>query len=277
MPSRNLMVLVYPCPGWLTIEHTFVYGRRVGYRGKLVQREDARRLRALGWTMPDIAGELAVSRSSVSLWTRDVPVAPGPRRLVRPRQPNVLERRKQAEIAELLEAGRARIGDLSERDLLVAGTALYAGEGTKGGNTVGFANSDPRMIMLICSWLRRFFDIVESRLRLRLYLHAGLDLEAAMRFWSSLTEIPLQQFRTPYRAEADTSLRLNKHAHGCVYVSYSSARTHRAVMGLVQALLGSPVDSGVAQSAEQRPVKPFVVGSSPTPGAQGRYGSARGP
>src|SRR5215210_6821023 len=29
-------------------------------------------------------------------------------------------------------------------------------------------------------------------------------------------------------------------------------------------------DSGVAQSAEHRPVKPFVVGSSPTPGAHDR-------
>jgi hypothetical protein len=36
-----------------------------------------------------------------------------------------------------LEAGRARIGQLSERDLLIAGTALYAGEGSKAGHAVG--------------------------------------------------------------------------------------------------------------------------------------------
>ena len=131
--------------------------------------------------------------------------------------------------------------------------------------------------MLFCSWLRRIFDIVESRLRLRLYLHEGLDLHGATRFWSSATDIPLQQFRSPYRAEGNGSLRLNEQVHGRVHVSYSCARAHRAVMGLVQPLLGSPVDSGVAQSAEQRPVKPIVVGSSPTPGAQGRYGPARGP
>ena len=81
----------------------------MGYRGKVAELEEARRLRALGRTMPDIASELGVSRSSVSLWTRDVAVEVGPRR-VGPRQPNVLERRKAAEIADLLEAGRARIG-----------------------------------------------------------------------------------------------------------------------------------------------------------------------
>ncbi len=124
---------VYPGAGWLTIEHTFVQGGAVGYRGKLLEREEARRLRAVGWTMPDIAGELGVSRPSVSLWTRDVVVARGPRRVRRPREPNALERRKQAEIAELLEAGQARIGQLSERDLLVAGVALYAGRAPRAG------------------------------------------------------------------------------------------------------------------------------------------------
>ena len=271
------MIRLYPCPVSLTTEHTFVYARAVGYRGKGAEREDARRLRSLGWTMPDIARELGVSRSSVSLWTRDVPVAPSPRRRSGPRAPNVLERRKQAEIAELLEAGRSRIGPLSERDLLVAGTALYAGEGTRSGHIVGFANTDPRMVSLFCAWLRRFFDIDERRLRLRLYLHQGLDLDGATAFWSEVAGIPFKQFRTPYRAKPNAALRRNKYEHGCAYVSYSCSRTRRAVVGLVQALLGWPVDSGVAQSAEQRPVKPFVVGSSPTPGAQGRLRRTPGP
>ncbi len=215
----------------------------MGYRGKLAERDEARRLRALGTTMPDIAAALGVSRSSVSLWTRDVPVALGPRRRG-PRVPNALERRKAAEIAELLEAGRARIGTLSERELLVAGAALYAGEGSKTGQAVGFANTDARMIALFCAWLRRFFEIDESRLRVRLYLHQGLDLEAAMAFWSEVTDIPLSQFRAPYRAEANATRRTNKHQHGCVYVTYACSRTHRAVLGLVHALLRWPLLPG---------------------------------
>ena len=46
----------------------------------------------------------------------------------------------------------------SERDLFVAGIALYAGEGRKTDGGVGFANSDPRMIALFLPWLRTFFD-----------------------------------------------------------------------------------------------------------------------
>jgi hypothetical protein len=54
----------------------------------------------------------------------------------RRRAPNALQRRKQAEIDRLLEEGRARIGRLSEREFLVAGVALYAGEGSKGDGSV---------------------------------------------------------------------------------------------------------------------------------------------
>ena len=187
--------------------------------------------------MPEIALELGVSKGSVSLWTRDVPFDPKPRRLPGKRGPNSLERAKAAEIAAMALEGRARIGRLDDRDLLIAGTALYAGEGAKTDGRVKLANSDPRMIRLHCDWLRRFFDIDERRLRVHLYLHDGLDLEAAMTFWSALAAIPPTQFSRPYRAVPDAGIRHNKHEHGCPAVVYSCAKTHRLVMGLVDALL----------------------------------------
>jgi hypothetical protein len=211
----------------------------MGYRGKLAEQRQARRLRRAGLPLAEIAATLGVSKSSVSLWVRDVELA-GP--VVRPargrrREPNALQRRKQGEIERLLEEGRARVGRLSEREFLVAGAALYAGEGTKRDGAVRFANSDPRMIVFFCCWLRRFFEVDESRLRVRLYLHEGLDLAATIAYWSALTGVPPSQFGKPYRAVPDPSIRHAKHVHGCVTVSYSCSATHRGVMGLVSALL----------------------------------------
>ena len=209
-------------------------------RGKVLERERARALRAQGWTLDAIAGEVGAAKGTVSVWVRDVPFERMPtRQAARRRGPNVLERRKAAEIATLLDVGRARVGPLSDRDLLVAGTALYAGEGSKRDGAVCFANSDPRMVRLFCRWLRRFFDVDESRLRLRLYLHEGLDVDAANAFWSAVTGIPPTQFRKPYRAVADPGLRTTKHPMGVVSVIYGCSKTHREVMGLVAALLTS--------------------------------------
>ena len=231
----------------------------MGWRGKVGEREAARELRARGWTMDAIAAELGVAKSSVSLWTRDVPfVAPPGRTGARRRGPNALQRRKAAEISELMEAGRRRIGTLSEREFLVAGLLLYAGEGAKGDGVVKFANTDPRLVQMFCSWLRRFFAVDESRLRGRLYLHEGLDIAAAMDFWTSNTGIPAEQFTLPYRAVADAGYRSAKHPLGCVTVSYACSRTHRSIMGLMAAVLGAPTDPGVRFAAGT--VTPLIPG-----------------
>jgi len=87
----------------------------MGYRGKVREQTRARRLRAQGWTMPEIAKKLGVSRASVSLWTKDIPFQPRMWRRPPGRSaPNALQRKKQAEIAELLAEGRERISQLSE-------------------------------------------------------------------------------------------------------------------------------------------------------------------
>ena len=50
----------------------------MGYRGKLEEQERVRELRAQGRLLIEIATELGVAKSSVSLWVRDVPFEPRP-------------------------------------------------------------------------------------------------------------------------------------------------------------------------------------------------------
>ena len=114
-------------------------------------------LRAQAWTLADIATELGVGKGSVSVWVRDVEFTPNPRRASRKRGPSAAQRRKAEEIAELLEEGAAAVGQLTDRDLLIAGAALYGAEGSKTPGMVNFPNTDPRMILFFCTWMRRMF------------------------------------------------------------------------------------------------------------------------
>ena len=197
---------------------------------------------------------------------------PHPRKAARRRGPNTLQRRKADEIEALRLEGVIRLGELSELAFLAAGAALYAGEGSKTDGVVKFANSDPEIMSFFCSWLRHFFDLEESRLTMRIYLHEGLDLDGAECFWSNLCGIPREQFRKPYRAIPDPSIRRTKHELGCAYVSYTCSRTHRAIMGLIHGLLSSCGQSGVAQPAEHAAVNRVVESSSLSPGAQAERG-----
>lgn len=211
----------------------------MGYRGKVELQERARAMRAQNMTLLDIATALGVAKSSVSVWVRDVPFTPSKRRIGPRRRPHPAHEAKLAQIAALNAEGIERIGTLSEGAFLAAGVALYAGEGSKTEGCVRFANSDPTMIRFFCHWLRHFFEIDEARLRARVYLHQGLDLDAAQAHWSDVSGIPLDQFRKPYRAVPDPTIRRNKHEFGCFYVDYGCTRTHRQIMGLVRALLSS--------------------------------------
>jgi hypothetical protein len=215
----------------------------MAYRGKLAEREQARRLRGGGLPQAEIASRLGVSKSSVSLWVRDVAFEPLPQvGRGRRRAPNAPQRRKQAEIDRFLDEGRTRVGRLSEREFLVAGIALYAGRVARA--TSRFANTDARMIGFFCTWLRYFFEIDERRLRVTLYLHEGLVLGAATAYWSEVTGVPETRFGKPYRAVPDPSIRHAKHVHGCVGIRYSCSATHRSIMGLVGALLNGGADPG---------------------------------
>lgn len=214
----------------------------MGYAGKWRERQQARELRAQSWTLQAIADELGVAKASVSVWVRDVDFVPKPRNRGHANQkPHPLHLAKLAEIERCRVEAEEWIGTLSERDLTMFALALYAGEGSKGGGSVVFANSDPVLMRVFVTWFRRAFDLDESRLRVKMYLHADLDLDAAVAHWSALLGVPPSQFNKPYRAVADATMRHNRHVMGCVSIVYHSRSIHRRVMAMIAAV-GSSVD-----------------------------------
>jgi transcriptional regulator with XRE-family HTH domain len=211
----------------------------MGWGGKVEEQQRARELRASGMTMPDIATALGVSKGSVSLWTRDVPVPPMVRRRTRSHTEHPAKVRAREEVAELDLLGLERLGRLNDQAFLAAGAALYAGEGSKTQSKVSFANTNPEIVGFFLTWLRTFFDIDEARVRMRIYLHIEQDLAAATAFWSDFLDVPVIQFGKPQIVDRVATVRHSKHKNGCVYLNYSCTRTHREVMGLVRALLSS--------------------------------------
>ncbi len=209
----------------------------MGYRGKVEERQRARELRAESWTLLAIADELGVSKSSVSLWVRDVDFVPQPRNRGHPAGPkHPMRLKKEAEIQRCRAEADDWLGQMSERDLAMFCLGLYAGEGAKTPGRVSMANTNPAFLFILLTWLRTEFAIIEERLRAKLYLHEGLDLDDAVAFWSVMLDIPLAQFTRPYRAVPDSSIRSRKHQNGCLTVAYADTQLHRRVMARIQAI-----------------------------------------
>ncbi len=187
--------------------------------------------------MGEIAAELGVSKSSVSIWVRDVGFEPRPTNRGHPAGPkHPMRLKKEAEIEQCREEAVAWVGELSAREHAMFCLGLYAGEGSKTSGTVSMANTDPRYLRTLLAWLRSEFDLDEHRMRARVYLHEGLDIDEATDFWSKMLGVPAGQFQKPYRAVADSSIRSRKHPRGCATAVYSDAFLHRRVMARIDAI-----------------------------------------
>lgn len=108
-----------------------------------------------------------------------------------------------------------------ERELKVAGTMLYWGEGYKSerASFVDFANSDPSMVKVFVNFLRKIYKLNESKFRVLLYCYADQNVPNLIRFWSELTGIPKKQFTKPY-VRKDFRGDKRKMPYGLVHIRY---------------------------------------------------------
>ena len=218
-------------------------------------RMKARQLRTQGMAYHEIAAELGVSKSSVSLWVRDIPRPEGLsyEECAKRQAAGVAaywsqERRRRAASREAIRADEQQaIGSLSDREILIAGAIAYWCEGTKSkpyrrSGRVVFINSDPR---LICFYLRflRSAGIKEDQLTFRLSIHQSADVPAAQDFWLQVTQADPAQFHPPtLKRHNPKTVRLNIGAnyHGCLRIEVlRSGHLYKRIEGWCDAVLAA--------------------------------------
>jgi transposase len=189
----NRLVQGEPPPAWT---------RRPNAKDDL--RDRARELRLQGWSYDRIQLELGVSRSSVSLWVRDLPRPQRTREeasaIARRGWERTLALRDEAR-QRTKAAANAEIGTVSDRELFLIGVGLYWAEGSKSKpyrpeERVIFCNSDPDMIRLYLAWLD-LLKVPDDRRCFHVMIHESADVPAAEHFWAELVGVPVDRFFKP--------------------------------------------------------------------------------
>ncbi|MFJ5722180.1 hypothetical protein [Streptomyces sp. NPDC093149] len=222
-------------------------------------REKARELRRQGMTYDRIQVELGCSKSSISLWVRDLP------RPVRTRTPAEQARLaarlrwehemalRDAERQRTKDAAKDEVGTMTDRELFLAGVALYWAEGTKDKpydrrETVTFVNSDAGVIQVYLAWLS-LLGIEPGRLRFRLSIHETAGVRDAERFWAELIGVDASTFqRATLKKHNPKTVRKNTgdSYRGCLIVRVSQgAELYRRIEGWWYGIVGA------AQRADQ--------------------------
>ncbi|MGW2418098.1 helix-turn-helix domain-containing protein [Streptomyces sp. NPDC001709] len=207
-------------------------------------RAKARKLRLQGWTYDQIEAELGCSRSSVSLWVRDLP-RPEPQYTPEEQRALMQEglaRRRATEREKLEEtkvAALREVGELTDRELFMVGIALYWAEGAKSKpydrrERAVFVNSDPGVIKAYLAWLD-LLEVDRERLNFRLLIHESADVDAAHRFWAAAADIDTSVFAKPtLKKHNPKTVRKNTgdDYHGCLVIGVArSAHLYNRIEG----------------------------------------------
>jgi transposase-like protein len=222
-------------------------------------RVKARDLREQGLDYNQIAAELGVSKSSISLWVRDLPRPPGlsyeecrERIAEGVRRYWVAERPiREAEREAARAVAAAQIGGLNDREVLIAGAIAYWCEGMKNkpyrrADRVIFTNSDPALVRFYLRFLEAA-GIERDRLRCAVSIHESADVAAAQQFWQRVTGLEATQFRRPaLKKHNPRTVRKNTGVdyHGCLRVEVlRGAGLYRKIEGWAAAAMSDGVMS----------------------------------
>lgn len=173
----------------------------------VVKRARAVELRKRGWSYPKIKQELQVSKSSLSLWLRHLPLTEEQIQSLKPeREARRIEhfrqtfaKKRQASLDEYYQEEFSRLLPLSSREVEIAGLMLYWGEGLKASwSRVEFSNTNPAMIKFAIYWLTNCCHIPKERLSVRFHFYSDMNINQEHNYWSDILDIPVAQFRKPY-------------------------------------------------------------------------------
>ena len=211
-----------------------------------LMKERAIRLRKRGYSLKEIAGQLKIMKSTVSLWVRNIDL----NEIAKAR---LLTKIKAGQFAAG-ESKRKKVRNQMEDYYRSATTALkgrklddisskllcamiYWCEGAKNHYAgVRFTNSDPNLIKSFLHLLRKSFVIDEKKFRVCIHLHKYHDPAKQLDFWSQITNIKKSQFIKPYQ-KPNTGKRIREGYQGCATIYYHSNDLARRLLMFARAFL----------------------------------------
>jgi AcrR family transcriptional regulator len=159
-------------------------------------REKARSLRGeKHLSLDEIADRLALPKTTVYYWIRDLPLG-RPRRENGHPGNNAVVRKHRLRRDAAYRQGQAEFEEMERQASFRDFVCMYIGEGyKKNRNVVGLGNSDPKVVLLAAMWIRR---LSRNQVNYSVQYHADQRVAELQAFWSELlgvtpNEIGLQR------------------------------------------------------------------------------------
>lgn len=181
---------------------------------KEAQKISALTLRKQGLSYSEILKSIHVSRSTLSLWLRSIPLTKHQKqRFLNMKLDAIKKGRsvwKQTRIDRTSEIKKVAINEItklkmSNNELLLMGAMLYWAEGAKEkeyniGQGLLFSNQDPKMICLYLKWLQKCLKVPIDRIKFDIYVHESCanTTDRLKEYWSKYTGFSKHKFDRIY-------------------------------------------------------------------------------
>lgn len=210
-------------------------------------------MRQRGQSIRNISSDLSVAKSTVSLWCRNIELTKNQvKKLLinkkegatrgRLRGAATMKKRRIEKINKYEKEGMKKFKFLNKNEFLVAGLALYLGEGSKKERRVSFINSDPRIIKFVINWLKQFFDVNKKSLVFSVMIndiHRPRE-NVLIKYWSNYLGMSASQFRkTVFIKAKQKKVYKNYHNHyGILKIRVlKSSDLFYKIMGLIDGIM----------------------------------------
>lgn len=195
-------------------------------------RKKAIELRLKGLSLREICKILHISKSTASVWLREIILGSVAKKILYKKGKNCLIeankvkiKNREAQLCEIDTVSNEYISGLKNIDgyskLLCS--VLYWCEGGKSGNTVNFTNSDPLLVTTFMNLFRISFKTNESKFRAIIHIHDYHNDLTQKEFWAKITSIPVNYFFESYRKQKGGK-NLRKDYQGCISIRYHDYR-----------------------------------------------------
>src|SRR3989344_2131870 len=220
----------------------------------------AYKLRLAGRSYNEITRLLKVPKSTLSGWFADLELTEKATKRLKDRvhvaslRGLIARNKNQTALAEtrsreMYDRGEKLIKDISKRDLLIIGAALYWAEGykrpvvirgkTRTSHRVSLTNSDPNLICIFLQFLRETCEVPNQKITIWIRYFEHQDPAYLLDFWQKKCNIPYSNFRKTLQTVSISSQRkrsYNSLPFGVAQISVNSTNLYHKIMGLISGI-----------------------------------------
>ena len=211
---------------------------------KTEEKEVAICLRKKGLSYNEILQKVNVSKSTLSLWLRDVGLATVQKQQLTEKrklaQHKAQEACRNARIERetiTIASAKNEITPITKNELWLIGITLYWAEGSKQkknnvSQKVSFNNSDPKMILIFDQWLRKICGKKTADLTYSIYIHHTGDKEKSRKFWEKLLHTKIEKMYFKTHQPKTNRKNINEDYHGLLRIDVKkSTNLNRKLKG----------------------------------------------